>query len=151
MRQSPFARNLYVNCSIVWRELDSSDTTMVFAKFQNDYATEMDVVGERDFARFRFKSCFGEVIEGVNKTLAMFMASILLTRQIVYLSHISQKLMSWEFESYEKPFHTHKFHLIIKSGCEFVFDTKSLFCCRGICKTVAWLYRYFLYFPNGSN
>ena len=56
-----FTHNLFLICKIVWkfRTEHISITAVLCAKFQNDSTTEMDVLEERDFARFEFGMRFG--------------------------------------------------------------------------------------------
>ena len=52
-----------INCWIVLKFCTEhgSITAVLCAKFQNDLATKMGIVDERDFARFKFKMRFGRI------------------------------------------------------------------------------------------
>ena len=56
-----FAHSLFLNYLIILKFCTEhgSFTALLCAKFQNDLTTEMDVMDERDFARFEFKMSFG--------------------------------------------------------------------------------------------
>ena len=61
-REISFAHNLLPSCQIVstFYTEHGSATAVLCAKIQNDLTTEMDVMDERDFTRFRFTKSFGQ-------------------------------------------------------------------------------------------
>ena len=62
-REISFAHHLFSNQPIVLKLCTEygSDTAVLCAKFQNDWAAETDAMDERDFARFDFKMSFGRI------------------------------------------------------------------------------------------
>ena len=62
-REISFAHNSLRNCQIVLKYCTEhgSITAVLCAKFQNDLTNEMDVLDERDFARFEFEMSFGRI------------------------------------------------------------------------------------------
>ena len=59
-----FAHNLFCICLVVLKFCTEhgSDTAVLCTTFQNDWATETDVMVERDFANFEFTMSFGSNI-----------------------------------------------------------------------------------------
>ena len=47
------------NPSFGYTKSPDSDTIVFYIKFQNDWATEIDIMDKRDFARFEFEVSFG--------------------------------------------------------------------------------------------
>ena len=69
-REISFAHNLLLSYLIVLEfctEHDS-DTVVLYAKFQNDWTSETNVLDERDFARFEFKTYFGPISYRIYRT-----------------------------------------------------------------------------------
>ena len=62
-REVTFVHNLFITYPIVSTVCTEhgSDATVLFAKFQKEWTTETNVMGERDFARFEFKMSFGRI------------------------------------------------------------------------------------------
>ena len=60
-RQISFAHKLFLNYPIVLKFCTEhgSDTAVLCAKFQNDWATETELMDEREFTRFDFKISLG--------------------------------------------------------------------------------------------
>ena len=71
-REISFNHNLLLIWQIVSKFCtEHGSVTAVFcAKFQNDLTTDMDVMGERDFARFEFKMSFVWIFYNVTTPLA---------------------------------------------------------------------------------
>ena len=62
-REVLFAHKSFLNCLIVlvFCAEHDSDAVVLCAKYQTDWATGMEVIDERGFARFEFKTSFGGI------------------------------------------------------------------------------------------
>ena len=58
-----FTKNAFLSCPIILKFCSEhgSDTVVLWAKCQNDWTMEMDIVDERVFVKFQFNVCWGEI------------------------------------------------------------------------------------------